>query len=521
MKKHIAASLLCALLLFTSACTSDSSTNKDQPSSNTAPNTTPDNANNEPTTSPSDNTTNTDTVKPDDEPSSTGTNDPATDPSDDPSTTPTDDPATTPTPDPDPDQTPTFQSPYVFEYPDAVRGIYVTGWSAGGARMESLLKLVDDTDLNAMVIDIKDDDGYITFKPEGELNANGQAYMRDPDAIVKTLHEHKIYPIARIVAFKDTVLAKKHPELSYVLDGKVWRNGNGDGFINPFLKSNWQYNVDVAILAAKLGYQEIQFDYVRFPEGFEKKDKVLSYSMGEYKDKKPTKFIEQEKAYAEEKAAYEAGLPSLQSAYDTATTTYNGDKTDENKKALDAAHKALSDYKKTLPKSPDFSEKARFTQLRVDAITDFVHFAKEQLKPYGVKVSVDIFGYSATLPEAPGIGQNFSRISENVDVISSMIYPSHWSDGYFGIKHPDTEPYRLVQEYAKREKEKLSALESPPISRPWIQDFTASWLAKGSYVKYGKEQVDAQIQALHDAGIHEYLLWNAGNKYTAGVNYTP
>ncbi|GFN33956.1 putative glycoside hydrolase [Paenibacillus xylaniclasticus] len=412
-------------------------------------------------------------------------------------------------------------SPYQFEYPDAVRGIYVTGWSAGGEKMKSLLQLVDDTELNAMVIDIKDDDGYITFKPEGELAEYGQPYIKDPEALLKTLEEHQIYPIARIVVFKDSVLAKKKPQLSYTLDGKVWRNGNGDGFVNPFLKENWQHNIEAAILAAKLGFQEIQFDYVRFPEGFEKKDKMLQYSMGEYADKKPTKFAEQEKAYAEALADYEAGLTPLQAAVDTASAAYHADPTDESKKTLDDAKKALADYKKTEPSKPDFSEEARYTQLRVDAVTDFVQYAREQLKPYGVKVSVDIFGYSATLPEAPGIGQNFSRIAENVDVISSMIYPSHWNDGYFGINHPDTEPYRLVQEYTKREKEKLEALETPPISRPWIQDFTASWLPKGSYIRYGKTQVDAQIQALKDAGIYEYLIWNAGNNYSANVDYTP
>lgn len=532
MKKHFAAWSLVALLLLLTACSNNSSSTSDtnKASNNSASQTdnagTKDNAD-PPASSSNDDSSQTpatdnQTTAPSNDSGNTSSNDSSTTPADNPSTTPSDDPATTPTDDSTSSpSTSTFVPPFKFQYPDAVRGIYVTGWSAGGERMQSLLKLVDDTELNAMVIDIKDDDGYITFKPEGNLAEFGQPYIRDPQALLKTLHDHNIYPIARIVAFKDTVLAKKHPELSYVLDGKVWRNGNGDGFINPFLKANWQHNVDAAILAAKLGFQEIQFDYVRFPEGFERKDKVLQYSMGEYKDKKPTKFVEEEKAYSEATAAYDSGLAPLQTAYDTATSTYNGSQTEDNKKTMDDAQKVLSDYKKTKPKAPDFSEKERFTQLRVDAVTDFVHYAKEQLKPYGVKVSVDIFGYSATLPEAPGIGQNFSRISENVDVISSMIYPSHWSDGYFGIKHPDTEPYRLVTEYAKREKEKLSALAKPPISRPWIQDFTASWLAKGSYIHYGKEQVDAQIQALKDSGIHEFLIWNANNRYSAGVNYTP
>jgi len=124
------------------------------------------------------------------------------------------------------------------------------------------------------------------------------------------------------------------------------------------------------------------------------------------------------------------------------------------------------------------------------------------------------------LPEAPGIGQNFGKISSNVDVISSMIYPSHWTS-YFGIAKPDLEPYRLVQEYAKAENATLAKLEKAPISRPWLQDFTASYLGSGNYKKYGKAEVEAQIKALNEAGINEYLLWNAGNRYSPGVDYTP
>src|SRR5690606_18689287 len=147
-------------------------------------------------------------------------------------------------------------------------------------------------------------------------------------------------------------------------------------------------------------------------------------------------------------------------------------------------------------------------------------YAREKLQPYGVEVSVDIFGYAATLPEAPGIGQNFSRISENVDVISSMIYPSHWTS-YFGIAKPDLEPYKLVEEYAKVENKVLSKLDEAPVSRPWLQDFTASYLGAGNYKRYGKAEVEAQIRALNEQGIDEFLLWNAGNSYSPGVDYTP
>lgn len=101
-----------------------------------------------------------------------------------------------------------------------------------------------------------------------------------------------------------------------------------------------------------------------------------------------------------------------------------------------------------------------------------------------------------------------------------MIYPSHWTS-YFGIAKPDLEPYALISEYAKLEKAKLNELTNKPISRPWIQDFTASYLGKGNYQVYGKEEVEAQIKALNEQGIDEFLLWNAGNSYTKNVDYTP
>ncbi|WP_058308138.1 putative glycoside hydrolase [Gracilibacillus massiliensis] len=344
-----------------------------------------------------------------------------------------------------------FVSDLQFEYPDAVRGIYVTGNSAGGSRFEKLLNLIDSTELNSMVIDIKEDNGFVTYKPEEELPYEGVAknYIKDPKEMLKTLEEQGVYPIARVVVFKDSVLAKARPDLSFTENGKVWANGKGESFVSPFQKEVWDYNIDIAKQAAELGFKEIQFDYVRFPEGFEKRDKELEYDLGEYENLE------------------------------------------------------LNDVKK-----------------RVEAVTDFVAYAKEELEYYNVDVSVDIFGYAATIEETPGIGQNFSRISDNVDVISSMIYPSHWTP-YFGIDFPDKEPYRLVDEYAKVENKVLGALDNPPVSRPWIQDFEAPWLYSGSTFQYGVDEVEAQIRALNENGIEEFLLWNAGNTYTEGVDYTP
>ncbi|WP_332689200.1 putative glycoside hydrolase [Halalkalibacter lacteus] len=344
-----------------------------------------------------------------------------------------------------------YDTGYSFIYPDdGVRGVYVTGHSAGGQRFNSLLELINSTELNAMVIDIKDDHGYLTYRPDKEspFFDISQNLIRNTEQLMTTLEENEVYPIARIVVFKDTVLAEKKPELSFRENGKVWKNNRGEAFVNPFLKEVWDYNIALAEKAAKLGFKEVQFDYVRFPEGFERRDEILEYDTGDYKDG------------------------------------------DDNVKK------------------------------RVEAVTDFVAYARERLSPYNIDVSVDIFGYAATITEAPGIGQNFSKISDNVDVISSMIYPSHWTP-YFGITKPDLYPYELTKEYAKVENEVLGSLDDPPVSRPWIQDFTASWLGSGNYKSYGKEEVEAQIRALNEQGIDEFLLWNATNRYTQGVNYKP
>lgn len=326
----------------------------------------------------------------------------------------------------------------------AIKGIYVTAYSAGGERMAKLLKLLDTTELNSMVIDIKDDVGYITYKTDNEkLKAQGEPkpFIKDIGKLMTTLKEHEIYPIARVVVFKDSILAKNHPEWSYVQkDGKVWQNGNGDKFVNPYVKEVWDYNVEIAKEAAKLGFKEIQFDYVRFPEGFEKKADGLKF--------------------------------------------------EKNEKS------------------------------RVDIVAGFVEYAKEQLAPLGVRVSVDIFGYAASVPAAEGIGQDFVKISNAVHVISPMVYPSHYSTGWFKQKDPDKAPYETIKGAMLDTHKKLDPLgDSQPIIRPWIQDFTAKWLGAGHYAKYGAAEVEAQIRALRDTGIDEFLLWNAGNTYSTGVKY--
>lgn len=141
---------------------------------------------------------------------------------------------------------------------------------------DSALNLIHDTELNALVIDLKDDMGRIGIK---NSTAAGP-YIRDIHALTEELHAKGIYLIARIVVFKDDPLATKNPELAIrTADGAIWKDREGLAWCNPYSQAVWNYNIDVALEAARAGFDEIQFDYVRFPDS-----SGLSYEMPNTED---------------------------------------------------------------------------------------------------------------------------------------------------------------------------------------------------------------------------------------------
>ncbi len=155
--------------------------------------------------------------------------------------------------------------------PIKVKGIYITGAMAGTKNMSNLVELVTSTEMNAIVLDIKNDGGNVTYKIEYEDAKEIGAcirYVKDMPALIKELHEKGIYVIGRIVCFKDPILAKKRPELALVkADGSPVSDGKGNPWVNPFKKGVWEYICGLAEQATKDGFDEIQFDYVRFPIG--------------------------------------------------------------------------------------------------------------------------------------------------------------------------------------------------------------------------------------------------------------
>jgi hypothetical protein len=152
------------------------------------------------------------------------------------------------------------------------KALYLSFYGIGDRRLrEAALKLIEETELNALVIDVKGDKGMIPYPSSipmaSAVGAQKIITVRDMKGLLTSFREKGIYTIARIVVFKDNLLAEKMPHLAVrTQNGQVWRDREGLAWVDPFKKEVWDYNVAIAMEAAQQGFDEIQFDYVRFPD---------------------------------------------------------------------------------------------------------------------------------------------------------------------------------------------------------------------------------------------------------------
>jgi hypothetical protein len=162
-------------------------------------------------------------------------------------------------------------APPLTRPPSPVRAIYLNAWAFGGRRFYDLVRLADRTEINAFVVDVKDDTGYLTYRSEvptaTEIGANGQLRARDVRERLRVMREHGIHPIARIVVAKDPLLASRKPAWSvHHVDGGLWRDRLEFAWVDAFNDSVWVYAAQLAAEAVRVGFAEVQYDYVRFPD---------------------------------------------------------------------------------------------------------------------------------------------------------------------------------------------------------------------------------------------------------------
>jgi hypothetical protein len=313
-----------------------------------------------------------------------------------------------------------------------VKGVYMTSYAAASPdKLGSMIGLADRTEINAFVIDVKDDIGLVTYKadvPVAQELKLIEARIKDVDALIATLREHGITPIARVVCFKDTTLATKRPDLAVKSEkGGSWEDYKGLNYTNPYSHEVWEYLVQVAEDAVGHGFREVQFDYVRFPS-----DGPISEAVypGEYCSKE-------------------------------------------------------------------------------DAIAGFLAYARQRLEKLGAWVSADVFGLTVHVNDDMGIGQRIEKISQNVDIVCPMVYPSHYEAGSYGIDSPNASPGETITAAMQDTTKRLAGTGA--MGRPWLQDFSL----RG--VTYGVAEVKAQIKAAEEQGFTEWILWDPSLKYMEGA----
>lgn len=351
--------------------------------------------------------------------------------------------------------TPTFAIPegeviWMADYVDKrtpveAKGVYLSPEVAKDSKyMEELLYYLDTTELNAVVIDVKADSGAIVYAMDNDIAKEIGALRSivNIPQLVKTLKEHGVYVIARLVAFKDPILAKARPDLTfYNQDGSKFYDSSNSAWVSPYKHEVWEYLASVGISCAEIGFDEINYDYMRFPT-----DGVANINWG----------VEAE------------------------------------------------------------------TKTKTEAITEGIKYLCETLRMHDVYVSADVYGIviSSKL-DAAAVGQDYKEMSRYLDYICPMIYPSHYGFGYAGIPYPDKEPAKIIKMALNSSNKRIAEIpeyQHSAICRPWLQDFTASYLGSKNgeerYLVYDAEVLRIQMEATYESGLTDWLLWNAGGSYT-------
>lgn len=413
-----------------------------------------------------------------------------------------------------------------------VKGIYVSGPMAGTAGMDNLIALVDRTELNALVIDVKNDDGYLTCEldvPLVEQIGSEKHYIKDLPALVQTCKEKNIYLIARVVAFKDPILAEKMPEWSlHNSDGSIFRDKSGLAWVNPYRKEVWEYLASVGEAAIKAGFDEVQYDYVRFSTDSRMKQVDFGDST---KGRTKTEAISGFTLYASERIHAAGGRISAD-VYGVVIDSEEdqqivGQNYVEMSRSLDAissmiypSHYGPYNYQIPVPDAQPYDTVLAAMQASKMVLAGFD--PKTGKKP----VSADVSGNDAV--DAAIVGGEAVSGNNAADAAADSQSTSGTTAVSGNDAAQDAEDAQAADgaQAAEDAAAKTPALSKEEIAqldpttgvqatvRPWLQDFTATWV--NGHISYGPEEIRAQIQAVYDAGYEEWILWNAANRYTEG-----
>lgn len=357
----------------------------------------------------------------------------------------------------EPGEVPQAPKPFIATHvalPEAVRAIYMTSWVAGTrTRRAELVRLIDETEVNAVVIDIKDYSGTISFEVKDPILVRyGAAEKRISDIreFIADLHKRDIYVIGRITVFQDPHLTKVKPEWAVMkasATSTVWTDYKGLSFIDPSAEAAWEYTIALARESYENGFDELNFDYIRFPSDGNMRDIYYPHSNARL-----------------------ATDPDFGKA------------------------KIMRSFFRHL-----------WTKLKDPTLYESNKLSGERGVPI---LSADLFGMTMTNVDDLNIGQVLEYVEPYFDYIAPMVYPSHYPKGFIGLSSPAANPYEVVHYSMSRGAGRMRAASSTPEKlRPWLQDFNLG-------ATYDAPMVRKQIQATYDADLDSWMMWDPANTYT-------
>ena len=349
-----------------------------------------------------------------------------------------------------------------------VRAIYLTGVMAGSDHGERIIRHWREVGGNAVVFDIKDSDGIVNIAFDHPLASGQRHYISDLPKLIHFLHSENMHAIARIAVFRDEHLVTSHPELAVKSrrTGQPWRENGKLVWTDPSNPKVQDYDIALAKFVAQAGVDEVQFDYVRFPAEGNQKDAAFNYQIEHATNRVVTGL-----------GPVQAGpFGSAQGRLRPATTQ-------------------------------------PMTQ-RSEVIADFLQRAYAEIHPTGALFSLDVFGVMAWQRpvDLAHTGQDIVAMAKHCDVLSPMIYPSHFF-GMDGIAHPGDAPEHFIGESMDRFK--LITKDSGVVIRPWLQAF--AWRTK----TYSPQYVEVQTEVAKEKGGIGFLFWNANNDYSKPYTAMP
>ena len=379
-----------------------------------------------------------------------------------------------------------------------VRAIYLTGIMAASDHGLRIIRHWREVGGNAVVFDIKDSDGSVNIPFEHPLLGKHQVYIHDVPKFVHFLHSQNMHAIARIAIFRDERLVKEHPELAVQSKRakQPWRENGKLVWTDPSNPKVQEYNIALAKYVAQLGADEIQFDYVRFPAEGDQKDASFVFQ-SEHPDTNQAADSTSPLAVVENSGS-DCTTPAAKRRKNTAHGASRG--TGVQNEQAPAGQKNACNAASAHAVAPRVPQ-------RSDVITSFLKKAYAEIHPAGALLSLDVFGVMAWQRpvDLSHTGQDIVGMAKYCDVLSPMIYPSHFF-GMDNIAHPGDAPEHFIGESMARFE--LITKGSGVVIRPWLQAFR--WRTK----TYSPEYIKVQVLTAKEKGGIGFLFWNAANDYS-------